>query len=187
MGLLNSIDVVDVDPIEFYKESNRKRFRDAKINDAVLRTVVVSLPQKDSTTWKKLVANGLEGFLADADSHMAQVAATIGATVVEHTWLLLPQSPGMVYPDVIHTAFGVSRTFRLGAQVRVLNERKAFSVEYLNREDYFATQQQLQQTGLDHLREFGWWIPDVTAPHQYTRHSNEVILHDIEPRVTDFT
>jgi hypothetical protein len=119
---------------------------------------------------------------------MAVVASSIGATVVRHSWCLLPKENP--YHLSVLGRFNLP-DFELGAQVEVLSGTRLAPD---HGSTAWETYNKLQQASDEFYRENGWSIPDVAVATQFMAQSDSesditpltITLVDIEPRVTNF-
>jgi hypothetical protein len=154
----------------------------ANTGDIIVRRTLLQVPTEPI----KITNKGLDYFLSAVDEHMAFVASSIGATVVNHTWCLISKTDSL-QPSILKR-FNLPN-FELGAQVEVL-PGSILKPDHGNTE--WETYNTLHQASDEFYLKNGWSIPDITVATQYMNTDvtgsmpQSITLVDIEPRVTNY-
>jgi len=158
--------------------SSRIKYSGKKAGDFIVRYALTSVPSR-----LPMVQNGLESFLQTFDNHLEQSAATVGATVVEHTWGLVERTSAHGFYNTPELAdFGIN-DYLLAARVMILpGTRVSFQHGVL----YSQLEERLQKTRSEQLSTQGW-TSDAVRAVQFTVQRQQgdmsLYLHDIEPRI----
>jgi hypothetical protein len=173
-----SLEAVTIEKRELNR-TLRKRAAEIPVGSHMIRQVNVSFPYDHP-----LATYGLNTFLDTADHCMRTVAASIGASVIHHEWVLLPVE-GF---DGQLARVGI-KGFDLGARVKVA---PGAQLQPETIPTYFDLQKTLKTASEAFYFEYGVHIHDIQAPSQYMalQHSDmsliDITLVDIEPRVINY-
>ncbi len=137
-----------------------------------------------TVTASSISGKGLDHYLGKVDEAFASAAKSIGATVIEHQWGLVPRKSayrGNYCPSHLEN-FGI-KDYLLAAKVPIVS---GVSMLNLDPQHYSKVFVKLAHAKDKFVQEHGWVAYDAYTPTQFTLlpkadGNAQIMLHDIDP------